>query len=343
MYTSPHIACFRERILVNEQMISELDIEQLLTLLFAITEKENIPVTFFELTTLLAFKYFADNQVDIAVIETGLGGRLDATNILKPKLSVITSISLDHTELLGKTIEAITVEKAGIIKNRTPVVIGPSVYFSIIKSIADEQQSCIHQVLGDFETYDLENKAIAEAALQLLNIPQQAIAQGIEAVPRCRFEIFSHERLKTLLKNNVAPQALVMDVAHNPEGFKRLLKQLQTKFPKKPLFFVLGLSKSKDISACLNLLKGSAENFYLVEAANGRAAPVALLKRELQVLGVEDSVVFTEDSIKSSVAFALAEAARKRGVVAVCGTFFIMAEARSALGLDEPHDVFDMN
>ena len=127
LYTSPHISSFRERIQINGQLIDESSVVAGLSRIFEEIDKSKIPATFFEITTALALKYFADQKVDYVVLETGLGGRLDATNIVTPVLSIITSISLEHTEYLGSTLEAIAKEKGGIIKPYVPIFIGPRV------------------------------------------------------------------------------------------------------------------------------------------------------------------------------------------------------------------------
>lgn len=139
LYTSPHISCFRERIKINGRMIDEASVTSILERIFNVIEQEKIAATFFEITTALAFLYFAKQRVDFAVLETGLGGRLDATNIVTPLLSIITSISLEHVEQLGETIDAIASEKAGIIKPNIPVLIGPCVPVGIIEKFADEK------------------------------------------------------------------------------------------------------------------------------------------------------------------------------------------------------------
>ena len=125
LYTSPHISCFRERIQINGTLIPESYLEKTLPKLFDVCTQNSIAATFFELTTALAFCYFADERVDFASIETGLGGRSDATNVIIPEASVITSIALEHTDILGDTLEKITIEKAGIAKPGVPLVIGP--------------------------------------------------------------------------------------------------------------------------------------------------------------------------------------------------------------------------
>jgi dihydrofolate synthase / folylpolyglutamate synthase len=341
LYTSPHISSFRERIKINGQMISEESVQKHLSLLFKLIDSHQIPATFFELTTMLAFKYFAENGIDIAVLEVGLGGRLDATNIVNPLLSVITSISLEHTEILGNTLEEITLEKAGIIKPFAPVVIGPRVPKRVIDKIAKERLSpCIH-VDGIFADFHMENHAIAKKALEAINVNSNAIEAGLKAAPPCRLEIFNAVQLDALF--TPPPKAIILDVAHNPDGISHLLKAIKSRFPKDKIRVVLGLSKNKDLTGCLSLLKSAATHFHLVETNNGRGARKEDLQSLLRQLGVDQSAI----SCAETVAAAIHQAAKLAGgcneIILICGTFFIMGAARKTLGIQEAEDPEDLN
>lgn len=343
LYTSPHISCFRERIQINEQMITEAQVEEHLANLFTICKQHHIKATFFELTTLIAFLHFSKEKVDIAVFETGLGGRLDATNILKPVLSIITSISLEHTEILGGTIEAIAKEKAGIIKPSIPVIIGPSVPKQLIEKIASESNSPCIQVEGPFEDYHEENCAIAKEALEYLKILPEAIKKGIKALPPCRLETFTQEDLLALSHHAPLPEAIILDVAHNPDGLKHLIKAVRKRYPKSNFRFVVGLSSNKDILGCLQIIKKEGTAFHLIEGDNERAASKKLLADKLANMGVSSVNIFCESSIRSAIYHAIELASQKNEIVIACGTFFIMREIRQALGLNEPQDPIDMN
>ena len=193
LYTSPHISCMSERISINGTPIP-----------LSILESLWMPkLTFFESMTLAAFRYFAAQKVDIAVIEVGLGGRLDATNIINPILSVITSIDFDHQEYLGHTLEAIAKEKAGIIKPGVPVVMGPEV----------KPRHCFPKEhwVETRGSYEDENRAIAKKALELLKVP----VQGLDALPPCRFQKVGK---------------VIFDGAHNPAGLKRTLERIERPF-----------------------------------------------------------------------------------------------------------------
>lgn len=339
LYTSPHIACFRERIRINGVMIPEDIVQKHLLHLFSLTEQLHIPATFFEITTLLAFAYFAEESIDVAVIETGLGGRLDATNIVNPILTIITSISLDHTEILGNTIEEIAREKAGIIKPGIPIVAGPRVAAKHIQEIATQQASPYIAVEGSFNNFQAENDAIATTSLKYLQIPEYAIQQGLKATPPCRVETWLPDRLAHIFPNILLPKAVILDVAHNPDGIGHLLAILGQRFPGTSMRFIVGLSKSKDISTCLDLISHSASHIYLVEADSSRAAPVIALLKELRAQGFSEQALTCDLSIPLAIHNAITVAGQQSNeIVVVCGTFFIMSAARAALGIIESQD-----
>jgi dihydrofolate synthase/folylpolyglutamate synthase len=338
-YISPHISCFRERISINGKMIPEETVERLLSKIFLLIDERKIPATFFEITTLLAFTYFAEEKVDWAVIETGLGGRLDATNIINPKISVITSISLEHTEHLGNTIAEIAYEKAGIIKPQIPVVLGPRLPNEIFEEIAKQNNSLYTKVSGHFDTFEEENGAIAKAALEVLEISSLAIQKGLKSRLPCRFE---EVKIPQSLRGKPIPKKIILDVAHNPDGLKELFRAIRKDFPNDKLRVVCGLSKTKDIISCLEILKQHACFFHLIEATNGRAYPAVDLKDALIKLKVSKNSISVYDKISEGVLEAIIKAGEMELVI-ICGTFFIMGEARAALGIIEPHDEFDMN
>lgn len=323
LFTSPHISCFRERICINGEKIPAEIVVELLTKLFSLVEEASIPATFFEITTSLAFLYFAREKIDFAVFETGLGGRWDATNIMTPLLSIITSISLDHTEILGNTIDAIALEKAGIIKPHIPVFIGPRVPYKVIKQVADALKSPCMQVDQMSSTFEEENRSIAKAALNhlsgLIHLPEKAIKLGLTARPPCRFEQVCQRPL------------VIMDVAHNPDALHQLFNAAKIHYPKDKLRLLFGLSKSKDIGACLAIMAQYGHFFYPVEAANGKCVAAQDLEKGLRDLGIAEGRIFSYSSVGESVRQARQDAEREGQILLVCGTFFIMDEVRSGL------------
>jgi dihydrofolate synthase/folylpolyglutamate synthase len=339
LFTSPHISTFRERIRINSKMIPESTVQDILEKIFTIIDENNIPATFFEITTLLAFIYFAEQNVDMAVLETGLGGRLDSTNVVIPKLTVITSISLDHTEILGYSLKEITTEKAGIIKEGCPLVIGPKVPGDIISPIANENNCHFEQITGPFENFNVENSAIARRCLEILDVPSEFINRGILELPPCRMEQIP----LTNLNNKCQPHAIILVVAHNPDGLEYLLSSLRSRYPQKPLRFVCGLSKNKDLQSCASVLAHFGSSFHCIAANNFRALPAKLLSKALQNAGVKANKLFLKPTLIENLDLAVECAGKNDEVLIVCGSFFIMGEVRNYFGITEPQDPYELN
>ncbi len=312
LYTSPHITTFRERIQIGGKMISEEE----LCALFTDVQKHSFELTFFEMATILAFLYFREQNVDVAVIETGLGGKWDATNVVQPLASVITSIGFDHMELLGNTLEEIALEKAGIIKPGIPVVIGPDTPQALFLRISKEQKSPLFQSEYRCFDYDVENREIARLALKVIEphfpLEGYSIAKGLEAKPPCRFEKHKEEK------------EIILDVAHNAHGFDRLIERLLAEYPNHRYRFVVGFSKGKEIEACANLIQQIAHAVHLVSGDHPRLASVAEISRAFSLDAKQ------ETSIAEGIQNALHSSAEEE-IVVVAGSFFIMPEARAAI------------
>jgi dihydrofolate synthase/folylpolyglutamate synthase len=323
-YTSPHISSFRERICINGEMISEEDVVSGLKKLFSI----GIQATFFEYTTMLCFDYFARKEVDVAVLETGLGGRLDATNICEPILTVITSISLDHTQILGATIEEIAREKAGIIKPGVPLVIGSHVPRDIVQ--LDVPLYAVDECPQDYEE---ENQLIARKSLEILSksfpLKRESIEEGVKAVPPCRFQLLDEDYL-ALRFGLPVPKGVILDVAHNVDGLQRLFFRLQKSFGNCSICVLCGFSQDKDVSACLQELLAKAETVIFVEAPAERAMPAQHLLEMAKKLKKTESFFAFED-LNEGVRKAFAHARDQEQLLVICGTFFIMDECRRFL------------
>ena len=319
-------------------MITENQVEKYLSHLFEITDADEIPATFFELTTLMALMHFAEESVDFVVLEVGLGGRLDATNVVMPELSVITSISLDHTEILGNSIEEITYEKSGIIKPNVPLVIGPKVPFNIIQPIAKQNNSPLFQVKNQSLLFDEENSCIAQAVLEQLSlkfpIPQEAIKKGLLDRPPCRIQ-------KVIHSNSILP--IFLDVGHNPDGLIHLFQAIRNEYPSQSISILFGLSKSKDILNCLKIIVSHGEVFFPVEATNGRGAPASTLEESLISMQINPGLIHRTKSVSQSLSLAMNHVTQNNQILVVCGSFFIMGAVRQALGILEPHDETDLN
>ncbi|MES2121499.1 MAG: Mur ligase family protein [Chlamydiota bacterium] len=324
LYTSPHIVDFRERIAVNGEWISE---EELLLCLRKLLELGPIAqhATYFELSTFLALEHFRARAVDIAVIETGLGGRLDATNVVSPLLTVITSISREHSWILGKDLEQIAREKAGILKPQVPVVLGPKARYQSIYDRAKLLQCPVH-VAKHFSLYfDEENSATAQLALEQLSlqmtITPQAIREGIVMRPRCRFERRGE---------------VILDVAHNPDAIFSLLQALHHFYPGAKFRFVVGFSKDKECDVCLDLIAGVAVHIHLVQAKNPRSATVEELAHSLEK--ENPSLFTTHGSVEEGVKEGYDQALLQGEMLVVCGSFFLMEEAMAVIDSYPPAD-----
>jgi dihydrofolate synthase/folylpolyglutamate synthase len=316
LYTSPHIISFCERIQVNGALIPEETVRLKLLKLFELGND----LFFFELATLLAFEYFREQKVDVAIVEVGIGGRYDATNIVQTILSIITSVACDHEDLLGNTLEKIAYAKAGIIKPGVPVVIGPKADFAVIRKQAADCHSPLYKVEAQRGYYDVENTAIARQALKLLpyHLSEKDIEAGLRIRPSCRFE----------QRGNV-----IFDVAHNPAGFACLLEAMEVHFPGRPFSVLIGMSKDKDVRKCLAMLAKKADHIYLVPSPALKAISVDAMCEILRQDGFDR---FTAGlSIQESIDKALST----EDLLVVCGSFYIMKEAREeVIRIQVAHD-----
>lgn len=285
LFTSPHLVDFRERIRVNGEMMEEEYVVQ-----FVETHRhffEPLYPSFFELTTAMAFRYFADQGVDIAVIEVGLGGRLDCTNIIRPLLSVITNISFDHTQFLGATLKEIATEKAGIIKPGIPIVVGEHGAESdlVFKEVAIQQNAplyfaedtdiCVEnisfQLKGDCQKKNLRTICTALSILQeQLNISSEHIREGLAHVCDLTHLMGRWQTLST------APLT-ICDTGHNIGGWRYLAKRLQQFIDEgKQVHIVFGMVNDKDITHVVALLPKNAR-YYFTQASVNRALPAEKL------------------------------------------------------------------
>jgi dihydrofolate synthase/folylpolyglutamate synthase len=350
LYTSPHLYDFRERIKINGVMADE-------DFVVAFTEKmipliQELEPSFFEITVAMAFEYFAQQEVDMAIIEVGLGGRLDSTNIITPELSVITNIGWDHMNLLGNTLEEIAGEKAGIIKEDVPVVIGEwseasahvferaalqldaPLYFAVdlfevvsfqwvqdllqVEVLDKEEGKKINYTLDLAGMYQLKNICTVLSALELL------WNEGF---------VFSEENIAGALRNvkaltglqgrwdviHSAPK-IVLDVAHNADGVQELLTHTRNLSHEK-LRLVLGIVKDKDADAVLRILPSNAI-YYFTQAQIPRALDAGTLKEKAGTYGLHGEVY---PDVNAALEQAMQDSL-KDDLIVVCGSIFLVAE-----------------
>lgn len=328
LFTSPHLTDFRERIRVNGEMISEQYVMD-----FIDNERdffEPLHPTFFELTTALAFKYFAEQNVDVAVVEVGLGGRLDCTNIITPDISIITNISFDHVQYLGDTLEKIAGEKAGIIKKGVPVIIGETQTETtpVFTAKADEQQAKIY-FADEYQTdrtYQYELKGLYQsrnmrtvlcAVSQLIqkgyHISSENIQNGLLHVTRNtglrgRWQIVRHS------------PTVICDTGHNVGGITYTAQQLQEQ-QCKTLRIVFGMVSDKDVSGVLELMPKNAI-YYFCQASVKRAMPHQQLKKLAKQHGLQgNSYKTVENAYKKAQS-----QADPQDCIFVGGSTFVVAD-----------------
>ena len=349
LYTSPHLLDFRERIKVNGEMISKDFVVDFIAGNHAFFE--SLQPSFFELTTGMAFAYFAEQKVDVAVIEVGLGGRLDCTNVITPVLSIITNISFDHTQLLGNTLTAIAKEKAGIIKDGVPVVIGEvegevEVFFKDLidpkdnkdlRVFAQKQNPIISAKLlpsgfYEFETPDYpgliselggfaqkKNAATVLRAIEIIkngifSISQEAVYNGF------RYVIENTGLMGRWQVVNQHPK-IVLDTAHNAGGIEYIVRQLQSE-EYKQLHIVFGMVNDKDITSVLRILPKNAV-YYFTQANIPRALNADLLAEQAAEFNLKGKVYSSVNDAFSAAKFKATE----KDFIFVGGSTFIVAEA----------------
>jgi dihydrofolate synthase/folylpolyglutamate synthase len=314
LFTSPHLVDFRERIRINGEMIPE---EMVLEFFQKFKPSFNkLEPSFFEMTTALAFWYFAEQHVDVAVVEVGLGGRLDATNVLSPILSVITNITLEHTNLLGDTIAKIAFEKAGIIKKDTPVVVGefhPESY-PVFTDIANQKNAplflaennfTIEGPLSDCRILDVEGQLLYEHVnmplegeyqrknlvtfLQTAELLQQIMPHDkdvtVRAIERVAANTGFCGRWQVLRREPLT----ICDVGHNLGGLSLTMKQLAD-MPCRQLRMVFGMAADKDLDHILPLLPSKAK-YYVCQAPTNRAIVAEELTTRLTALGLSCTTI----------------------------------------------------
>jgi dihydrofolate synthase / folylpolyglutamate synthase len=355
LYTSPHLDDWRERIQINRNLIPTDELAHVVDA-FKPAVDESAHISEFEVATALAFLYFRQQNCDIAVIEVGLGGRLDATNVVTPLVSVITNISLDHMQLLGDTIAEIAAEKAAIIKPGIPVVSAPQLPDA--RRVIEQKAAAMHSLLiqtdrswtvipgrqsmqgsqfsaGDgqrLESYDLtlpgrfqiENAVVALAALAEvsragLEVPLTAVRKGLA-------NIVWPGRLETVSGRPLC----VIDSAHTPYSVEQLVLALREVTGRSGFTVVFGCMADKDIDGMLRQLLPVTGHLIFTHARNDRAASVELLDSRARSVGVLSEIITREPSIEKAIDIARGIASPD-GIICVTGSLSVVGEARSAI------------
>ncbi|MEN9336316.1 MAG: Folylpolyglutamate synthase [Bacteroidota bacterium] len=328
LYTSPHLKDYRERIKINGEMIPEEFVVDFIAKHKDFLEAQQL--SFFEMTVGLAFDYFAKEATDVNVIEVGMGGRLDSTNVITPLLSIITNIGLDHTQFLGTTYEAIAGEKAGIIKSNSPVVIGEYTAATrpVFEAKAASMNSAIYfasdlqptTVASDLKgAYQEANKKTVQQALYVLN-EQGAIAVNEAHIKNGLGRVMRNTGLQGRWQLLGTSPKIIADTAHNAHGLKVVMKQLQEE-PAAHLHIVLGVVNDKDLAEILPLFPKKA-HYYFCKPNVPRGLEATILKQKAQEMDLEGEVY-------NSVSMAYQKARDRAGsedVIYVGGSTFVVAE-----------------
>lgn len=316
LYTSPHLTDFRERIRINGEMISKQKVVNFVSK--HRKDMEECELSFFEMTTAMAFDYFAQNDVEVAVIETGLGGRLDATNIVIPAVSVITNVGLEHTDLLGDSLPKIAREKGGIIKKSIPVVVGEknSAYNLVIEDIAADRRSTViyaeqafechrQQREGDMQVFDMIRTR--DNQQYTLRIPLLGEYQRQNVATVCAVADYLHENTPLSISRRAFVEGLrdttlttgfrgrwqrlstdptvICDTAHNPHGIRLVAAQLEG-IKEGKLYCVMGFCEDKDITEMLSYMPKDA-HYIFTRAESRRAATAESIADIASALGLD--------------------------------------------------------
>lgn len=352
LFTSPHLTDFRERIRVNGEMISKQKVVNFVDRYKA--EMERMQLSFFEMTTAMAFDFFAQSDVEVAVIETGLGGRLDATNIVQPILSIITNIGLEHTEYLGNSLPKIAREKGGIIKKCTPVVVGEknTNYHLVLDEIAADMRSEITyaneafslgecgfadgkqvvtlnrtrdgypyrlrlDLLGEYQRHNLATVATALDILHEstpLSISRRAFVEGVREVT----QLTSFRGRWQVLSDK---PLVVCDTAHNEHGITEVAKQLKSRTNSGKLLCVMGFCEDKDFSKMLALMPSDA-HYIFTQASIRRAASPEAIAEVASSLNLDFEVAPTVAEAVATAQKQLSE----QDMLFIGGSTFVVAE-----------------
>ena len=354
LYTSPHLLDFRERIQINRKMIEKQQTVDLVFKVKSAVESLNIPITFFEFGTVLAFLYFHEQNTDINVIEVGLGGRLDATNLCKAEISIITSISLDHTQYLGEDLEQITFEKASIIKESGTVFadIPEERLFQIANSMSRKCKAEIYRLGVDFhvspEAGNIGNNSFryrsSSRVLNNLTLPLNGHFQrnnaGLAlsaclALKKCGLDIEEEHmrqglrmvswegRLETVFSN----PTVVLDCAHNEASVRNMTMELRENYKFSRCFIVLGLMQDKKIDDVIKILSQLGDQFFLVSVNPPRGETPDNLAQKLKIYNKPSQIFETVAKALEAVK----QSANQDDLICITGSIFLVAIAKKLL------------
>jgi len=347
LYTSPHLIDFRERIIINGKKIPKNDVCKLMKKIRQAAGKMKIHPTYFEVITALAFKYFSEEKVDFAVVEVGMGGRFDATNVVEPEVSIITNVFLEHTAYLGRTIKKIAKEKAGIIKNKRPVITSATGdAIKVIEKKCNETKSNLivlnkksfvkkkiglknqrFVVFGLNGKYDIETKLVGQHQMlnaccavvcaELLGIDKNKIIKGLKKASW-------PGRFETIQKK----PTIILDSAHNPDGIEALKKTLLEIFGDKKIIFLVSICSDKDIKKMIKEISPLTKELIITRhnVMNRAAEPEkikSIAKRYIDKITIKEEIKDAAKYVKNIT--------KAEDVICITGSIFTVAEFKKVL------------
>ncbi len=360
VYTSPHLVKFNERIAINGQQICDEDVVKAYEAVHAVDLGKR-KATFFEIATAMGFYHFSRENVEWAVIETGMGGRFDATNITIPSVSVITNLSIEHTDYLGSTIQALAKEKGGIIKRRTPLVTAVSQASgkAVLKKLAIDNNAPMYELKKDFsirkdlrqETFSYkgihqnfgslvkplpgdhqkENLSLALAACELIFEQFKKSDERYDLTPELVKDGLSIARWPGRLEHIQKDPLVILDGAHNLHASKVLQKHLTTSLKGKKLTLVIGILDDKPYEKMLNNLVPCAQNIIITKAKIDRSLEPDVLKKAIQRIS-KTPVTIIED-VKAAIDHAIGQS-QKEDAICVAGSLYVAGEAKEKFDND---------
>jgi dihydrofolate synthase / folylpolyglutamate synthase len=358
LYTSPHLIHLHERISINSKMITEHEMFNLMNRIYGPVEKlsKTNPPTFFEIMTTLAFMYFADARTDISVIETGLGGRLDSTNLIQPEVVGITSLSMDHMHQLGNTIESIATEKAGIFKEGVPIVTvrqHPRA-MAVLKDRADSMKAPLCVTGQDISfSYRFENSreygphnkiclSTPTSKFEHLRVPLHGIHQAVncglalailDKLKDCGFQIDNNKAVEGL-NNVVMPGRMEMicddprimiDAAHNAASIEALVQAIGQSIPYDSMVIIFGCNGDKDVDGMLRQIQYGADKVIFTRSSSPRAMPPEELAEKF--VEISDKMFQTASNLGEALRLAKS-AVGKEDLICITGSFYLIGEAK---------------
>lgn len=344
LYTSPHLVKFNERIRINGIMIEDDYVVSFMNSVEDYISKNE--VTFFELTTAMAFKYFYDMNAEYCVIETGLGGRLDSTNIINPLISIITTISLEHTNILGNTIEEIASEKGGIIKENIPVILGllPDEALKVLVTKSKDLSAPVYQLKNYLVQRDNSVSLNLDEIIHLYSLPLKGYHQFINAslaISSLKLikKNISNEKIFKGLKNVINNSGiqgrfeivsklpmLIFDSAHNIEGVKSFINEYKKlNIPITDSKIIFAVMKDKDYYTMLNMLKDYFNYFYFSKVDYERAEDPAKLKQITDNMGIASEITYKPENIINN------HRIKEKNSLVILGSIYFLGEIKNKL------------